>query len=421
MALEISAPDLSPLRTRFPSLARRAGDAPCVFADAPGGTQVPDSVIEAMAAYMRTSNANSGGAFITSVETDEVVAGARRAAADFLGCEPREVVFGHNMTTLAFALSRSLARSLKAEDEVVVTSLDHDANIAPCVSAAEDAGATFRWVDVRTDDCTLDLDSLERALSPRTRIVAFTLASNATGSLTPADDIVRRARASDAIVIADAVHLAQHRAIDVRALGADVLFCSPYKFFGPHLGIMFGSREVLDTLRPYKVRPAQDHSPGRWETGTMSFEALAGLIATIGYLAGVGREFCDVGAGGRREQVVAGMRAIEAYEAALTARFLEALPSLAGVTLYGIADRSRARERTPTFAVRVGDDHPREVAARLAERGIFVWDGNYYALAIMQRLGLEGSGGAVRVGFCHYNTTEEVDRVLDELRNLSRP
>ena len=388
-----------------------------VFADAPGGSQVPDVVIEAMAGYLRRSNANAHGAFATSQETDHVVEEAHRAAADLLNADADEVVFGPNATTLLFAISRSIARTLEPGDEVVVTRLDHDANVRPWVLAAEDAGATVRWVDVREGDVTLDRESLRTTLSERTRVVAFTLASNAVGTVTPAPDLVRivRDRTPEAIVACDGVHVAQHRSIDVREIGADLVACSPYKIFGPHLGILFGRRELLTALRPYKVRPADDALPYAFETGTQNHEGLAGWAAAVGYLIELGGEE----AGGRRAAVRAAFeRAIVPWEAELSRRFLEGIRTIPSVRLYGIAEPERAAERTPTFAIRVADQHPADTAKRLAERGIYVWDGNYYALEIMERLGLEDSGGAVRVGFCHYNTPAEVDRVLEELAAL---
>ncbi len=411
--------DLASLRPRFPGLARTVGGRPCVFADAPGGTQVPDVVIEAMAAYLRTRNANLHGAFPTSRETDELVASARRAGADLLGCDPDEVVFGPNATTLLFHLARSVARTLRPGDEVVVTRLDHDANVAPWLLAAEAAGASARWVDLREEDVTLDLASFEAALGERTRLVAFTLASNAVGTIPPAPDLVRRAHRVGALVVVDAVHAAQHVPVDVRELGADVAVASAYKVFGPHVGLLHARRDLLAGWHPDRVRPAPDTVPERWETGTQNHEGLAGLVAAVEYLAEVGRRFGAGRGAGRRADVVAGMGAIRAYEADLSRRFLQGLAALPRVRLYGIADPDRVGERTPTFALRVGGQHPRATAEALAERGIFVWDGNYYALALMERLRLERTGGAVRVGFCHYHTAEEVDRVLEELSALS--
>jgi len=386
-----------------------------VFADAPGGSQVPDAVVEAMADYLRRSNANAHGAFATSLDTDNVIEEAHRAAADLLNADTDEVVFGPNATTLLFSISRSIARSLEPGDEVAVTRLDHDANVRPWVLAAEDAGATVRWVDVRVEDVTLDQESLVAALSEHTKIVAFTLASNAVGTITPAAEFTRLVHErTPAIVACDGVHLAQHRPIDVRAIGADLVVCSPYKIFGPHLGILFGRREVLSSLRPYKVRPAEDALPFAFETGTQNHEGFAGWIAAVGYLAELGE-----GTGRRAAVRDAFERAIVPWEAELSRRFLAGIRAIPSVRLYGIAELERAGERTPTFAVRVADQHPAETAKTLAGRGIFVWDGNYYALEIMERLGLQDSGGAVRIGFCHYNTPDEVDRVLEELATLA--
>jgi cysteine desulfurase family protein (TIGR01976 family) len=405
--------DVSAVRARFPALAREQDGRPVVFADAPGGTQVPRSVIDAMASYLETSNANLHGAFATSQETDDLIDRAHGAAADLLGADPDEVVFGPNATSLLFQISRSIGRTLAPGHEVVVTRLDHDANIRPWVMAADDAGATVRWADIREADVSLDAGSLASLLGERTRVVAFTLASNAVGTVTPAADIVRLVRelAPEALVAIDAVHAAQHRSIDVRALGADLLVCSPYKIFGPHLGLLFGRRDVLRRLRPYKVRPADEQLPHRWETGTQNHEGLAGFVAAVEYLASLGDA-----TGSRRDRVRSAFtHAIGPYEAQLAGRFLDGVVSIDGVVLYGIADVARVTERTPTFAVRVGDEHPLDTAKALGERGVFVWDGHYYALELMQRLGLEPTGGAVRIGFCHYNTPDEVDRVLADL------
>ena len=411
----MDASDLAEVRSRFPALTREIDGRPAVFVDAPGGSQVPDTVIDAIGGYLRTSNANAHGAFATSQETDDVIAEAHRASADLLNADADEVVLGPNATTLLFAISRSVARTLGPGDEVVVTRLDHDANVRPWVLAAEDAGAIVRWVDIREEDATLDLASFETALSERTKVVAFTLASNAVGTITPAAELTRLVHErTPAIVACDGVHLAQHRRIDVRAIGADLVACSPYKIFGPHLGILFGRREVLSSLRPYKVRPADDALPFAFETGTQNHEGLAGWVAAVEYVAGLGQ-----GAGRRAAVADAFERAIVPWEAGLSERFLDGLRAIASVRLYGIDDTARIAERTPTFAIRVGDQHPAETAKTLAERGVFVWDGNYYALEIMERLSLEGSGGAVRVGFCHYNSPDDVDRVLEELAALA--
>jgi cysteine desulfurase family protein (TIGR01976 family) len=407
--------DLSAVRERFPALARRQGGLPVVFADAPGGTQVPRSVSDAITRYLHESNSNIHGVFATSVETDAVIADARRAASDFLGSGPEEIVFGQNATTLLFSISRAIGRTLGPRDEIVVTRLDHDANVAPWLALAEDTGATIRHVDFHDADCTLDLGSFDAAIGPHTRAVGFTLASNAVGTLTPAAEIIRRAHDVGAIAVADAVHVAQHRAIDVGALGVDLLACSPYKFFGPHLGVLFGRHALLEELRPYKVRPSRNTVPERWETGTLPHESLAGLIAAVDYVA----ELSGSDAHERRTAVLSSLEAIREHEAELSIRFLSGVRRIDGVRLYGIADPARVDERTPTFAIRLGDEPPIETARQLADRGIYVWDGDYYALEVMERLGLQSSGGAVRIGFCHYNTLEEVDRVLDALRELS--
>ena len=375
---------------------------------------MPDSVIEAVSRQYRLGLSNTHGAFATSQETDAVIADARRAAADFTGAHPDEIVFGPNATTLLFHLSRSFAATLRPGDEVVVTRLDHDANVRPWVLAARDAGATVRWVDVREEDVTIDLPSFERALSTRTKLVAFTLASNAVGTIPPATELVELAKEAGAVVALDGVHLAQHRLPDLHGMGADVVVCSPYKFFGPHLGILAGRRSRLADWTPYKLVPASDDVPERWETGTQNHEGLAGLAAAVDYLADLG----DASDGTRRERLIASYERIVDHERSLADRFLAGLDGLPHVRLWGIADRTRLAERTPTFAIRVGEQHPAETAKLLAERGIYVWDGDYYAREIMVRLGLLESGGAVRVGFCHYHTVDEVDRVLGALASI---
>ncbi|HZT85381.1 MAG TPA: cysteine desulfurase-like protein [Gaiellaceae bacterium] len=381
--------DLDAVRARFPALA--SGVA---LLDAPGGTQCPQSVIDAIAAYLRESNANRGGAFAASCRSDELVEEAHAAAAGFLGCEPGETIFGANMTTLNFVLTRTLGRTLAAGDEIVVTRLDHDGNIAPWLELARDLDLRVHIVEFR-DDTTLDLDDLERKLSERTRVVAFPLASNAFGTTTDAVRIVELAHAARALAWADAVHYAPHRPIDVAALGVDVLLCSPYKFFGPHLGLAYGREELLRAWRPYKARPAADEPPGtRFETGTLAHELLAGFVAAVEHLREVG------------------WGAIEAHERALGQRFLDGLPR--SCTLYGLG---RMDGRVPTFAFRVDGRTPREAAERLAAREIAVWDGDYYAVEGMERLGLQPEG-AVRAGFVHYNTFEEVDRLLDALDGI---
>ena len=380
--------DVDAVRARFSALHTN-----WALFDGPGGTQVPDSVVEAIAAYLRESNANVGGAFATSVRTGQVIADARDAAARFLGCAPDEAVFGPNMTTLNFVLSRTLGRELRAGDQIVATKLDHDGNVAPWLELARDLGLDVRLAELR-DDTTVDLDDLERHLSQRTRVVAFPLASNAVGTLVDARRVAELAHGVGALAWADAVHYAPHGPIDVRELDVDILLCSPYKFCGPHLGLAYARRTLLEGWRPYKVRPAPDEPLGaRFETGTLQHELLAGFTASVEYLESLGWE---------------GLRA---HERALGERFLDGLP--AGMHLHGPATMEG---RVPTFAV----THPTltsdEVAARLAERRIAVWSGDYYAVEVMRRLGLPG--GAVRVGIVHYNTADEVDRVLAALAAL---
>jgi len=378
--------DLDGVRARFPSLA--SGVA---FLDAPGGTQCPQSVIDAIAAYLRESNANLGGAFVASRRSDALVENARATAARFLGCRAEETIFGQNMTTLNFALTRAVGRTFAAGDEILVTRLDHDGNVAPWLELADDLELRVDFVEIR-DDTTLDLDDLERKLTERTRVVAFPLASNAVGTTPEAARVVALAHEAGALAWADAVHYAPHGPIDVAALGVDVLLCSPYKFCGPHLGLAFGREELLRSWRPYKVRPAADEPAGsRFETGTLAHELLAGFVAAVEYLGALGWD------------------AIRAHERALGQRFLDGLPGRC--TLYGIGTMEG---RVPTFAFRVDGLTPRAVAERLAERRIAVWDGDYYALEPMTRLGLQPDG-AVRAGFVHYNTLEEVDRLLAEL------
>ncbi len=414
--------DISELRSHFPALAQAGPDGrPAVWADCPGGSQVPDTVIEAMTGRLRRGVSNTHGAFSVSHEIDQLIAEARRASAALTGADPGEIVFGQNATSLLFSLSRAFARTLGPGDEIVVTRLDHDANIRPWVMAAEDAGATVRWVDIRTDDVTLDLDSFDAALSEKTRLVAVTLASNAVGTMPPAAELVRRAHEAGALVALDGVHLAQHRALDLHGLDADILACSPYKFFGPHLGILAVRRRLLEEWSPYKVRPADDVAPGRWETGTQNHEAFAGLVAAVTYLADVGTSHGGAPAGAiTRERVLSAYQAFTAHENDLTRRFLEGAAEIPGLRLHGIADPARVDERTPTFSVTLEGHHPLVLSEELGRRGIYTWEGHYYAIELFDRLGLDQGGGAVRIGFCHYHSAQEVDRVLSELGSLAR-
>ncbi len=381
---------------------------------------MPDTVIEAISAHYARGISNMDGAFAASEDLEATVAAARLAGADLAGVDPQRIVFGANSTSLLFHLSRSFARTIGPRDRVVVTRLDHDANVRPWVLAARDAGADVTWVDVQTDDATIDLDSFDAALEGKPGLVAFTLASNAVGTVTPATEMVARAKAAGALVAVDGVHIAQHRSIDLGSLGADIVTISPYKVFGPHIGMVAATEAVLGTWDPYRVRPAEHYgSPERWETGTQNHEAMAGFAAAVDYLAEIGAASRRLAGDGRREAVVAAFDAIRAHERGLARRFLEGVATIDGVTLYGIGDLDRLDERTPTFAVRVGDAHPRDTASSLAERGIFVWDGHYYAIELYDRLGLLDTGGAVRIGFCHYHSLDEVDRVLEALADLA--
>ncbi len=400
--------DVAAVRASFPGLAREVDGAPAVYLDGPGGTQAAAPVIDAMAGHLRSGTSNLGGGFATSEDVEQITRAARRAGADLLNASPEEIVFGQNMTSLTFALSRALADTWRAGDEIVVTNLDHDANITPWVLAATGRGVAVRRVDFDPDGgCVLDYDGLAAAVGPRTRVVAVTHASNAVGTVVDMGRVVEIAHGGGALVYADAVHYAPHRLVDVHATGVDFLAASAYKFFGPHTGMLYGRADLLERLDAYKVRPAPSSGPGKWETGTQSFESLAGVTAAVDYLAGLGE------GNGRRERLAAAFAAIGDHEQALAARFLAGLEELPGVRLYGHPHPGAAR--TPTFAVAVDGVHPDEVQRRLGEQGIFVWSGHYYAVAVMERLGVLERGGLVRVGFVHYNTAAEVDRVLAAL------
>ena len=404
--------DASWVRAQFPALQR-----PAVFFDGPAGSQVPTSVADAVRNYLLDSNANSHGVFATSIASDAIVLEARRAARDFVGAaDENEIVFGANMTTLTFAMARTLARTWQAGDEVIVTQLDHDANVTPWVRAAASAGAVVKRADVRVADATLDLDALRALIGPRTRLVAVTAASNGVGTLTPLADIVAWAHAAGAEVYVDAVHYAPHGRIDVAAWGCDFLACSAYKFFGPHVGILWGKKARLAELPVDKVRPADDSMPGRFETGTPCHEAIAGVRAAVDYLADLGRHV-DPTAGDRRAALDAAYRAIVLHERKLIERLLDGLARLTKIRLWGIADRGRSHERCPTIALTHATLPARAFAGALAERGIYAWHGNFYALELSRALGCEPDG-MLRLGLLHYNTAAEVDRCLEALRGL---
>lgn len=421
---------LSPVRVawarrQFPALERTHAGQPVVYLDGPAGTQVPLAVVDAVSDYFRRCNANHGGLFPTSRDSDAWLDQAHQAAADFVGAsDPGEIAFGPNMTTLTLGLSRALGRTWKPGDEIIVTRLDHDANFTPWVLAARDAGATVKIAEFRPDDCTLDLDQFRSLLSPRTRLVAVGCASNAVGTVNPVAEMTRLAHEVGALVFLDAVHLAPHALLDVRAWDCDFLACSAYKFFGPHTGILWGRRALLESLAAYKLRPAPDSLPGKWMTGTQSHELIVGVHAAIDYLAELGRAAAadsnaPLPTTDRRQALAAAYEAIVPYERALTQRLLTGLHELPEVRIWGIAQPARISERVATLAI----THPRHSAPALATAlgyaGIFVWHGNYYALNLSEALGREPHG-MVRIGLVHYNTPEEVDRLLVELRQLLR-
>jgi len=417
--------DTAAIRRAFPALALEQDGRPVVYFDNPGGTQVPQVTIDAIARYLTTSNANTYGAFLTARRTSAMIEEARAAMADFLSAaDAREIVFGPNMTTLTFALSRAIGRTLKAGDELVVTALDHDANVAPWLALQEKRGVVVRMADVDLATCTLDMADLRAKITPKTKLVAVGYAANAVGTINDVETIVGWAREVGALSFIDAVQFAPHGPIDVQTLGCDFLVCSAYKFFGPHLGVLYGQLPLLTDIAAYKVRPSDPLPPGKWETGTQNHECLAGLIATIEYLAELGRTHLQPyadrfpGMSGRRLELHAAMAAIQEQERVLAARLLSGLAPLPGVRIHGLTAPEDLPRRVPTVALTADGYTPRELAEALAERGIFCWDGNYYALTLMERLGLEETGGALRIGLAHYNTAEEIDRLLAALHEI---
>ncbi|MGC1415745.1 MAG: cysteine desulfurase-like protein [Candidatus Acidiferrum sp.] len=409
--------DVAWARAQFPSLQLQVNGHPAAFLDGPAGTQVPKQVMDAVQNYYLHSNANTCGAFATSRSNDAVIASAREAMADFFHCDKDEVVFGQNMTTITFALARAIGRELSAGDEIVVTTLDHDANVAPW-RALEEKGLVIRQVDIRESDCTLDLDDLKHKLTSKTKLVAVGYASNAVGTINPVAEITKLAHAVGALMFIDAVHYAPHGPIDVRALDCDFLVCSPYKFFGPHMGTLYGKREHLLRFHPYKVRPAPDTLPDRWETGTQVQELIAGIAAAVDYIAEIGRR-CDASTKDRRGAILAAYRATRPYEMALFSHLSDGLLAIPGLKVFGISDPNQFHNRCSTVSVRLANHTPTEVATFLGERGIFTWDGNYYALNLTERLGVEATGGLLRIGLVHYNTAEEVDRLLATLKEIA--
>ena len=428
----MATPDLHIYRRFFPALQQEINGRRVIYFDNPGGTQVALQVIDAMVKYFRESNANTGGAFATSRRTDDVIAQARQGMANFLhAAGPGQIVFGPNMTTITFAFSRAIGKTLQAGDEIVVTVLDHDANVAPWL-ALQERGIVVRTVDVHTGDVTLDMDDMRNKINERTKVVAVGYASNAAGTINDVATITRWAHEVGALSWIDAVQFAPHGPIDVQQIDADFLVCSSYKFFGPHLGILYGKAEHLERFPAYKVRPASNEPPDRWETGTQNHEGLAGLAGVIDYLAMLGREQGEHYSSafrnsdgeslyiGRPRDLKIAMQAIMDYERSLSAYLLAGLREISGLHVYGITSPQQLNRRVPTVICNLEGHSPRAVAEHLASQAIFAWDGNYYALGIMERLGLEEHGGALRLGMAHYNTVEEIDRVLTSLEQVSQ-
>jgi cysteine desulfurase family protein (TIGR01976 family) len=436
-----SAPalDLNYVRAQFPSLAQTVNGHPAAFLDGPGGTQVPQRVIDAILGYLRHDNANTGGAYATSRHTDALIARARAAMADFLNCGPDEVAFGPNMTTLTYAISRAIGRELGPGDEILLTRLDHDANVSPWLGMAEDRRVTVRWAEINDHDCTLDITDLASKINSNTKLVAVGYASNAVGTINPVKQIVQLAHKAGALCYIDAVHYGPHGLIDVAVLDCDFLACSTYKFFGPHMGVLYGKREQLKKFRPYKVRPNTNAIPNCWEWGTLNHECIAGIEACVEYIADLGRqgkglpqtsreskggnhEGSGPSLGERRTAIDAAYAAIHEHERALLERTMNGLKAIPELKIYGITNPDRFNDRCATFAVcdvsgKPGRS-PLELATKLGERGLFTWDGNYYALNLSEHLDVEKTGGFLRIGLVHYNTLDEVDRLLAALREI---
>jgi cysteine desulfurase family protein (TIGR01976 family) len=412
---------LTELRDEFPALQQTLDGRPIAFFDGPGGTQVHGSVIDAIARYYTEANSNAHGAFEFSRRTDATVSAARAAMADFLNAErPDEIVFGPSMTALTFNLSRAIGQVLQPGDEIVVTRLDHDANVAPWIALGEQ-GAVVRVIDFDPADCTLDMDGLRAAIGSKTRVVAVGAASNAVGTVNDIALIAKWAHEAGAWIAVDAVQYAPHAAIDVKALDVDFLSCSAYKFFGPHLGVLWGRHDLLDELPAYKVIPAGDVPPDKFETGTPNFEGMAGTTAAVDYIVSLGRRYGEPpGTGSRRVEIEAAMRAIRTYERGIVERLIDGLQAIRGVRIYGITDPARFEERLPVVSFTLEAHAPAEVARRLGEQAIFVWNGDFYAVHVIERLGLTKSGGLVRIGINHYNAVGEVDRLLAAIDEIAR-
>ncbi len=416
--------DLKAIRQQFPSL-----DRPAVFLDNPAGTQIAQHSLDRINKYLLECNANHEGMFETSRKSDEVLHEAHTAMADFLNAKrPEEIIFGNNMTTLTLHISRSLARNFNAGDEIVVTRLDHDGNISPWMLAAEDKGCKLTWVDFDVEDGTLKVDEFEKALARKPKLVAFGYASNALGTINPVRKLTKMAKDAGAIVYVDAVQYAPHGPIDVQDVGCDFLVCSSYKFYGPHAGILYGRYDLLNELMAYKVRPASNELPYKFETGTQNHEGIAGVLGALEYFEWLGNQFGEkqadawkeAGFNGRRLVYKQALSAVRAYEFELSRALIETIQSVPGTRIYGLTDMKRLDERVPTVAFTLEGKHPKDIANKLGDAGFYVWDGHYYALAVVERLGLLEQGGMVRVGPTHYNTLDEIARFGEALKKIAK-
>lgn len=408
-------PHLERARSMFPALKRELNGQKVTYFDGPAGSQVPQSVIDAVENYLSNSNANLGAVFITSRETDELLERTRQKLTEFLNVtNPLEIVFGPNMTSLTFSVAQAIAKTLKPGDEIIVTQLDHDANVTPWVLAAEAAGAVVNYVNINPDDCKLDQEQYRSLLSEKTKLVAVGAASNATGTLNPIKQMVADAKTVGALTYIDAVHYAPHQLIDVQEMGCDFLVCSGYKFFGPHVGVLWGRYDLLETLQPNKLRPAPDHPPGKWMTGTQNFEGIAGLEAAIEYLANLGSPLASTSL---RNQLADSYERISSYEQRLSADFIEAMKELPDFKIWGITDKSQLHQRVPTFSLTHSRHTPQYISRQLAEVGIFSWSGNHYALPFTKAMQLEPHG-TLRIGLLHYNTQSQIERLVKQLKRL---
>lgn len=411
--------DVHAIRREFPALRELFNGKPGVFFDNPGGTQVPQRVIDAITDYMIRRNANVGGGFETSRRTDETIGQAREAAADLLGAETDEVVFGNNMTSLAFQLSRALQSEFGPGDEIVLTRLDHAANVSPWQLLGRDTGATVHFVDVDMESCTLDMEHMRSLINPRTKLVAVGYASNAAGTINDVQAAINLAKEHEAYTFIDAVQYAPHGLIDVKALDCDFLACSAYKFYGPHVGLLYGKRAHMNRLPKYQVRPAKDASPGRWELGTKNHEGLAGTAAAINYLADIGVRYGGADLNGpRRAKLAAAWQTIHEYEMSLIDSLVSGLQRIPGVRIYGLTAPEDYSKRVATVALRKQGATPAQLSQALADENIFAWDGNFYAVELTERLGVEPSGGLLRVGLAHYNTVAEIHHFLEVIERV---